>query len=58
MPGVATQCASLDGSEDATTRPRSSRIRTVLALQGRTSADAVDNAFSNRASRTVKYCAP
>ena len=58
MPGVATQCASLGGRLDATTRPASSRMRTVLALQRRTPCGLIARAFSNRASRTVKYCAP
>ena len=58
MPGVATQCASFGGKLDATTRPASSRMRTVLALQRRTSCGLTAKAFSNRASRTVKYCAP
>ena len=58
MPGVATQWASLGGRLEATTRPASSSMRTVLALQRRTSSGLIASAFSNRASRTVKYCAP
>jgi hypothetical protein len=33
-------------------------MRTVLALQRRTKLALIVNAFSNRVSRTVKYCAP
>ena len=58
MPGAATQCASFGGRDEATTRPSSSSMRTVLALHGLTSAPLVERAFSKRASRTVKYCVP
>ena len=58
MPGVATQCDSLGGNAAATTRPAPSRMRTVLALQGRTRPWAVSSALANRASRTVKYWVP
>ena len=58
MPGEPTQCDSLGGKEAATTRPAPSRMRTVLALQGRTRPWALSNTLTKRGSRTVKYWVP